>query len=95
MLKLLSGEISSQWFIFGTFLGLPSDFLTSLKQSNAFDNQKFAQVVEMWLSKSNNHCTWNKVIEALENLSGLAKHSVNKFLGENVAKSMTFIIYCI
>ena len=94
MLKLLSNEVSSDWSIFGTYLDLPSDFIKSLRESNASCNQKFAQVVEMWLSKSNIHCTWNKVIETLDNMNnGKAIYNVKVFLGENAAKSMTFIIH--
>ena len=96
MLKLLSGVISSDWYIFGTYLELPSDLLKSLRESNASDSQKFAQVVEMWLSKSNMHCTWNEVLEALEDMNkGEAIYNVKVFLGENAAKSMTFkfIVY--
>ena len=96
MLKLLSGVISSDWSIFGTYLDLPNDFLKSLRESNASSNQKFAQVVEMLLSKSNMHCTWNKVIEALEDMNnGEAIYNVKVFLGENAAKSISFkfIVY--
>ncbi|XP_019852460.1 PREDICTED: uncharacterized protein LOC109582249 isoform X1 [Amphimedon queenslandica] len=91
MLKLLSGEISSnELYTFGSYLNLPSDFMNSLTQSDAFSNQKnLAQVVEMWLSKSNIHCTWNKVIEALDDLNN--RRAINKikaFLGENAAKGL-------
>ncbi|XP_019852459.1 PREDICTED: uncharacterized protein LOC100641765 [Amphimedon queenslandica] len=88
MLKLLSGEVSSDWSIFGTYLNLPSDFIKNLRESNASSDQKFAQVVETWLSKSNIHCTWNKVIETLEDMNhGKAIYNVKVFLGENAAKS--------
>ena len=89
MLKLLSGVISSDWNMFGNYLEASSDFLKSLRESPMSNNQKLARVIEDWLSRPRTHCTWNKVIEALENLgNGRAAYNVRVFLGEKTAQCM-------
>ena len=66
LLLKLDGRLDTQWLSLGTALGIPTDFLTSLKGYT--DKECMVEMLDHWLRHHPDQPTWKEVADAIENI---------------------------
>ena len=72
MLVKLHGRVDTQWFVLGialgTALGIPTEFLDSLKSYNYLDQDCMVEMLDYWLRNHPDQPTWKEIADAIEDI---------------------------
>ena len=68
LLAKLHGRVDTQWFALGTALGIPTEFLDSLKSYNYPDQDCMVEMLDYWLRNHPDQPTWKEIADAIEDI---------------------------
>lgn len=66
MLIKLHGRVDTQWYALGTALGIPTEFLDSLKSYP--DQDCMVEMLDYWLRNHPDQPTWKEIADAIEDI---------------------------
>ena len=66
VLMKLNGRVNTEWYEFGVAIGLPTDFLDSLKSYPRVE--RMVELVDYWLKNHPDQPTWKEIADALEEM---------------------------
>ena len=66
VLTRLNGQVKAEWYQFGVAIGLPIEFLESLKSYHHVECM--VELVDYWLNNHPDQPTWKEIADALEEI---------------------------
>ena len=85
--------VSDKWLFLGVQLQVSIETLKSIQSSNRTAVECLLEMLTAWLKKINPSCTWDILIEAVENLGErlLAEHLRDKYCSPTERANQTYI----
>lgn len=66
LLIKLHGRVDTEWYAFGTAIGIPAEFLDSLKGYP--DRECMVEMLDYWLRHHPDQPTWKEIADAIEDI---------------------------
>ena len=89
LMRLLS-SVSDKWLEIGDLLGVDSDIIEALYNSNVSNQVKMSKILQSWLDNEPTPATWDNIIYVLEGPlqnKSLAT-AIYQFLGKEIGTSL-------